>query len=90
MLSFGLVYAGRFDGEQFLRPRDYSTSFYREIRPISPDFQAEALRVNGPDRHRLTVEGLDPREAMTKASEWIRGIAGDTRPVLVAYPLSFD
>ena len=90
MLSFGLVYAGRFDGKQFLRPLDYSKSFYRELKPISAEFQDEALRVNGLDRERLLVDGIEPREAMTEASDWIRNLAGTARPVLVAYPLSFD
>lgn len=90
MLSFGLVYAGRFDGKRFCRPRDYSISFYRELRPISSEFQPEALRVNGLDRDRLCTEGTAPPEAMTQACQWICDIAGHARPVLVAYPLSFD
>jgi hypothetical protein len=90
MLSFGLVYAGTFDGKQFRRPRDYSNSFYRELRPISSEFEPDALRVNGLDRGRLLREGIDPHDAMTQASRWILGVAGNVRPVLVAYPLSFD
>ncbi len=27
---------------------------------------------------------------MTEACRWVRGLAGSARPVLVAYPLSFD
>lgn len=90
MLSFGLVYAGRFDGKRFSRPRDYAKAFYRELRPISSEFECEALRVNGLDRERLLTEGAEPRDAMMQASEWILGVAGNVRPVLVAYPLSFD
>lgn len=90
MLSFGLVLAGTFDGETFTRPQDYRQSFYREIQPISEDFQAEALRVNGLDRERLVKEGVPPIAAMTDANEWVKIVAGSGRPVLVAYPLSFD
>jgi hypothetical protein len=90
MLSFGMVYAGRFDGKRFLRPPDFSTCFYRELKPISTEFEPEALRVNGLDRHRLLLEGTEPREAMTEAAKWIHRVAGNVRPVLVAYPLSFD
>lgn len=90
MLSFGLVYAGAFDGKCFDRPQQYSETFYRELKPISPNFQEEALRVNGLDRDRLCVEGKSPESAMTEASHWIRRVAGEGRPVLVAYPLSFD
>jgi len=90
MLSFGLVYAGSFDGQQFLRPELFDQTFYSELRPISDEFEEEALRVNGLDRTRLLREGEQPEDAMSRASEWVRRIAGAARPVLVAYPLSFD
>jgi 3'-5' exoribonuclease-like protein len=90
MLSFGMVLAGTFDGEIFSRPADYGKTFYRELKPISDDFQVEALRVNGLDRERLVGDGVSPATAMTDAAQWIKEIAGDGRPVLVAYPLSFD
>jgi DNA polymerase III epsilon subunit-like protein len=90
MLSFALVHAGRFDGEAFERPKDHDKTFYAELKPISDDFQPEALEVNGLDRERLKKEGRDPSEAMSAAGEWVRDLAGDGRPVLVAYPLSFD
>jgi DNA polymerase III epsilon subunit-like protein len=90
MLSFGLVLAGTFDGETFTRPANYRQSFYREVKPISEEFQAEALRVNGLDRERLAIDGSSPIAAMTEASQWVNAIAGSGRPVLVAYPLSFD
>lgn len=90
ILSFALVFAGIFDGRQFTRPQDYGQTFYRELKPISEHFQTEALRVNGLDRKKLLIEGEDPGLAMTEASRWIRTIAGSKKPVLVAYPLSFD
>lgn len=90
MLSFAIVYGGSFDGRRFERPTNYDRTFYRELKPISDQFQDEALRVNGLDRMRLSREGVNPEDAMTEASAWIRKIAGDAKPVLVAYPLSFD
>jgi len=90
ILSFALVYAGTFDGEHFNSPRQYGQTFYRELRPISNRYEPEALRVNGLDRERLCREGNLPKEAMTEASRWIRQIVGSSKPVLVAYPLSFD
>jgi hypothetical protein len=90
MLSFGLVFAGAFDGRAFSRPDHYRQTFYRELRPISDEFQVEALRVNGLDRDRLSREGAFPTTAMTEAAEWVRTVAGSGRPILVAYPLSFD
>ena len=90
MLSFGLVLAGTFDGETFHRPVDYSQSFYRELRPVSDEFEVEALRVNGLDRERLLREGKLPTAAMTEAAKWVNLLSGAGRPILVAYPLSFD
>ncbi|MGA3262768.1 MAG: hypothetical protein ABSC47_01835 [Terracidiphilus sp.] len=90
MLSFGLVLAGTFDGTTFKRPADYRETFYRELQPVSNDFQDEALRVNGLDRDRLVKEGILPATAMTEAAQWVRTLAGAGRPILVAYPLSFD
>ncbi len=90
ILSFALVYAGTFDGQRFVPPETYSQHFYRELKPISENYQPEALGVNGLDRDRLCREGEAPETAMTDAAQWIRRIAGRGKPVLVAYPLSFD
>ena len=90
MLSLALVYAGSFDGSNFKRPSNYERRLYKELRPISDDFQLEALRVNGLDRRRLCREGEIPEKAMTEACQWVKGVAKDALPVLVAYPLSFD
>lgn len=90
MLSFALVYAGSFDGKLFSRPTNYKTILYKEVKPISETFQQEALEVNGLDRSRLRLEGETPDKAMTAAYRWVKEIAGQANPVLVAYPLSFD
>jgi len=90
MLSFAIVLAGYFDGTSFCRPRNYGTAFHAELRPISDQFQVEALRVNGLDRERLKVTGLEPGAAMTNVAHWINNVTGEGNPVLVAYPMSFD
>ena len=90
MLSFAIVYAGSFDGMRFKRPQNYEQKLYKELRPISDQFQEEALRINKLNRPRLCVEGESPESAMTEASQWVKKIAGKAKPVLVAYPLSFD
>ncbi|TAD87978.1 MAG: exonuclease [Alphaproteobacteria bacterium] len=90
MLSFAMVYAGSFDGERFVAPRDYQSQFYQELKPISDTFQEEALKINGLDRTRLTQTGTDPSVAMDAAWDWIMTVSGGGKPVLVAYPLSFD
>ena len=90
MLSFALVFAGRFDGRTFERPERFDQHFSVEMRPISDQYQEEALRVNRLDRERLCREGQDPEKAMAEAARWVRGIAASGRPVVVAYPASFD
>jgi hypothetical protein len=90
ILSFALVYAGSFDGRYFHRPSNYELRLYKELRPISNNFEPEALRINGLDRDRLLLEGEPPQKAMTEASLWVKQVAGQAHPVLVAYPLSFD
>jgi len=90
MLSFGIVVAGRYDGQRFVRPERLDETFEAELRPISDAFEPEALAVNGIDRARLALEGEDPVAAMNRAAAWIREKAGRATPVLVAYPLSFD
>lgn len=90
MLSFAMVYAGAFDGETFYRPQEFTERFYIEVKPISDRFEPEALRINGLNRAALVDDGIDPRQAMAQAAEWVRKVAGDGDPVLVAYPLSFD
>jgi hypothetical protein len=90
ILSFAFVYAGSFDGKCFERPRNYELTLYKELKPISEDFQQEALSVNGLDRSRLCLEGESPESAMAEAYHWVKHNAGRANPVLVAYPLSFD
>lgn len=90
MLSVGMVYAGEFDGYKFARPQNLGEYFYRELRPISTQFEKEALAINKLDRERLKITGSDPREAMTKAASWVLEVSNGRTPVLVAYPLAFD
>ncbi len=90
LLSFGLSAVGKYDGQSFERWPGRERTFYRELKPISPDFQPEALEVNGLDRDQLLETGHDPAEAMTEAAEWVRSMCPECRPVLVAYPVAFD
>lgn len=90
MLSIGMAYCGRFDGRFMeLTPKPTET-FYAELKPISEQFEYEALHVNGLDRNRLKEEGEEPSAVMQKASNWIDEVSGDSRPIFVAYPASFD
>jgi hypothetical protein len=90
LLSFGLVYAGAYDGQTFFRPPSYDENFYVELKPISERYEQEALDVNGLDRGYLTKHGDEPGLAMTEAASWVRKRSSGGSPVIVAYPLSFD
>lgn len=90
LLSFALVFAGTYDGKAFDRPVEYKKIFYRELKPISDDFEPAAMAVNGLDRDRLRAEGGDPSGVMRDAFQWVQEVAGAANPVLVAFPLSFD
>jgi hypothetical protein len=90
MLSFGLALASRLDGVTF-QPLDPATAtFYRELTPISDEFDPGALAVSGLDRDALRRDGADPEEAMQAAAVWVSEQAAGGRPVLVGYPVVFD
>ena len=90
MLAFGLAVAATFDGATFERRDPATATFYRELKPISDDFDAAALKVSGLDRGFLQRQGADPAEAMRDAAEWVRTQAAGARPVMVGYPVVFD
>lgn len=90
LLSVGLVVAASFDGEAFVSASPDAPTFYRRLRPISDDFDPDALAVSGLDRDALVRNGDDPTVAMDAAARWVAEVAGDHRPVLVAWPLAYD
>jgi len=90
MLSFGLAVAGSLRDGVFKRADPSPNTFYRELKPISDAYDGDTLEVSGLDREALRRTGETPERAMADAADWIRGIAGEGQPVLVAYPLSFD
>ena len=90
MLSFGLAVAGRFDGATFTPTDPAAATFYRELRPVSEEFDPSAVAVSGLDRAHLAAEGADPATAMGEAAAWVTEQAGGDRPVMVGYPIVFD
>ena len=67
-------------------------TFYRELRPISDRWDADALAVSRLTRAQLEAHGSDPGDAMRDFIRWIDGVvaACRARPVFAAYPLAFD
>lgn len=90
MLAFGLAVAATFDGTTFAAREPTAATFYRELKPITDEFDTGALKVAALDRDVLAEKGADPAAAMRDAAEWVRAQAGEARPVLVAYPVVFD
>jgi hypothetical protein len=90
MLSFGFTVASTFDGLTF-EPRNLrSATFYRELKPISDEFDPAALAIGGLDRDALARDGAEPADAMAEAAAWVERETAGTLAVLVGYPLVFD
>jgi hypothetical protein len=90
MLSFGLAAVAIYDGKTVQRLNARAHAAYWELKPVAPRFDPAALSVNGLDRDRLLRTGETPADAMRAAARWVEGVAGDRKPVLVAYPVAFD
>lgn len=80
MLAFGLAVAARFDGTTFEKRDPAADTFYRELQPISEEFDTAALEVSDLDRSLLLKSGAEPASAMTEAAAWIENTAGRDRP----------
>ncbi|MGH3187221.1 MAG: exonuclease [Streptosporangiaceae bacterium] len=90
MLAFGFSVAATFDGNDFQAREPTAATFYRELQPISEEFDQAALAVAGLDRKALIHEGAEPGAAMREAAEWVAAQTVGARPVLVGYPVVFD
>ena len=67
-------------------------TFYRELKPISEQWNAEALAVSRLTREHLEASGVEPSVAMTEFAAWVDEMAETFRgrPVFAAFPLAFD
>jgi ribonuclease T len=79
MLSLGACVVGKVD-----------QTFYIEFKPISKQFQVEALEVSGLNRLGLERTGVDPIHALRSFESWVKEIAGDTKPIFLANNAGFD
>ncbi|GAA4846076.1 exonuclease [Kitasatospora terrestris] len=94
MVSLGAVTAGWHDADGFRRA-DGKQGFYRELRPISEQWDPQALAVSGLDRTALLRDGTDPAAAMRAFTDWVERLRTGPdgrryRPVMVGYPAPYD
>ncbi|MFI8090622.1 3'-5' exoribonuclease domain-containing protein [Streptomyces sp. NPDC086080] len=90
MLSLGASVAGVQDADGFRAADPGERTFYRELRPISEEFEPEALAVSGLDRDRLGTEGDEPTLVMREFTTWVGEAAAGAQPVMCGYPASYD
>ena len=90
MLSLGAAICGRLGTNGFTAIEPTHDTFYRELRPISPDFIPEALAVSGLDRDHLSANGTEPEKAMAEFRGWVTEVSAGDKPILVGYPICFD
>jgi ribonuclease T len=80
MLSLGACLVG-----------ETTQTFYVEIKPITRNYQPEALAVAGFDLGELARLGVEPARAMAQFEEWLAYVTPrGQQPIFVAYPLAFD
>jgi hypothetical protein len=89
MVSVGLAVAGVLESD-FISTDPTAETFYRELRPISEEWDPEALAVSGLTRDGLLADGADPGTAMAELTDWVNRVAAGRRPVVVAYPACYD
>jgi hypothetical protein len=89
MISVGLAVAGEYVSD-FRAVDPTADTFYRELRPISDEWDPAALAVSGLSRESLRADGADPAAAMGELVTWVDRTANGRRPVVVAYPACYD
>jgi DNA polymerase III epsilon subunit-like protein len=79
MLSIGACVVG-----------DTETSFYAELRPISEQAVAEAIKVVGKPLEHFARNGRDANVVMAEFEEWVKSISRGRSPVFVGFNAAFD
>lgn len=100
MLSIGVHTPGYRDetGQLHRLAPDAQLNFYRELKPISPNWDPAALAVSGLNRQTLLDGGREPAVAMRELAAEVEAFVltipadhgGLNRAVFCAYPLGFD
>lgn len=94
LLQIGACVAGHDHGRQFVRRNSGNTEFSVWLKPLveaTPDpATLRWLGEQGIDHAKLYDDGAHPHAALTLFASWVRRVAKFSKPVFVAYPLSFD
>ena len=65
-------------------------SFYAELRPISEQVVAEAIRVVGKPLEYFTKNGREAKAVVGEFEEWIKSVSRGRSPVFVGFNAAFD
>jgi len=80
MLSIGACVVG-----------DFEVQFYRELKPVTMQFQQEALDVTGFDLKNLNRGGHNPLDTMIEFSSWVNNQCRENKkPIFVGFNAAFD
>jgi hypothetical protein len=93
MVSIGACAAGVHDGRTFSRISPDEHTFHAMLKPISDQWDPEALAVSGFSRRQLQAEGQNPEQAMHEFVSWVQRTLRELdakQAVFSAYPLGFD
>lgn len=69
---------------------DISSTFYRELQPITANYVSEALEVNKLSLEALRMRGERPNKVMEDFRDWIRIRSSGQTAVFVGFNASFD
>ena len=97
MVSLGAVIAGTYDSNHVVTKFDLddpANCFRYDFKPISDNWDAEALAISGFDRQYFIDNGREPAEAMTEFANGISNAAKEhgtfDAPIFAGFPLGFD
>ena len=66
-------------------------SFYIELKPDADGFLSESLNISGLSLKILRENGIPPKDAMLKFSQWITSVVPEgSQPVFTAFNAPFD
>jgi DNA polymerase III epsilon subunit-like protein len=66
-------------------------SYYAELKPDAPRFDARAAAIHGLDQDKLRNEGLTQRQLCERLTDWVRAhTTAGSKPVFVGHNAPFD